>query len=80
MSKPAYADQEFDAALESYATERRKLVDALDGLDEAGWARGGTFTGTSARGRSQTVLSYATRLAEHEQEHMDQIDSLLRSS
>lgn len=78
MKKPAYADQEFGAALESFTMERRKLVKALADLDAAGWARRGTFTGTSPRGRDHTVLSYANRLVNHEQAHLDQIETLLR--
>src|SRR5262245_24465796 len=66
MRKPMYRGQEFHAALESFATERHKLVQALADLDEAGWVRRGTFTGTSPRGRDQTVLSYAHRLVDHE--------------
>ncbi len=78
MKKPMYADEDFDAALESFATERRKLVRILTDLDTAGWARRGTFTGTSARGRSQTVLSYVERIVNHEQGHLDQIEGLLK--
>ena len=77
MRKPTYANQEFGAALESFAKERRKLVKTLAHLDLHGWARRGTFTGTSPRGRDQTVLSYAHRLVDHEQAHLDQIETLL---
>ena len=77
MKKPMYADQDFSVALESFAKERHKLVLTLSNLDAAGWARRGTFTGTSPRGRNQTVLSYAERLANHEQGHLDQIEALL---
>jgi hypothetical protein len=78
MSKPAYRDQEFDAALESFTQNRQKLVGALAGLDEAGWARRATFSGVSPRQRDQTVLSYSDRIVSHEQPHLDQIESLLR--
>jgi hypothetical protein len=78
MKKPLYWDQEFGTALASFTKERRKLVTTLTNLDAAGWARRGTFTGTSARGRDQTVLSYAERLVNHEQAHLDQIETLVR--
>jgi hypothetical protein len=78
MRKPTYLEQEFDVALESFTQKRQKLVKALADLDEAGWVRRGTFTGTSPRGRDQTVLSYSNRLVNHEQAHLDQIESLLR--
>jgi hypothetical protein len=78
MRKPLYWDQEFNAALESFTKERRKLAKVLTNLDEAGWARRGTFTGTSPRGRDQTVLSYAERLVNHEQAHLEQIEILAK--
>jgi hypothetical protein len=77
MRKPTYLEQEFDAALESFTQERQKLVKALAELDEAGWIRRGTFTGASPRQRDQTVLSYSDRIVNHEQPHLDQIESLL---
>ena len=77
MRKPKYADQEFDAALESFAQERHKLVKILADLDEAGWARPGTFTKTSPRQRDQTVFSFSERIVNHEQPHLDQIETLL---
>jgi len=78
MQKPTYLEQAFDGALESFTQERQKLVKALADLDEAGWVRCGTFTGTSPRHRNQTVLSYSDRIVNHEQPHLDQIESLLR--
>jgi hypothetical protein len=78
MRKPEYQEQAFDAALESFAQERQKLVEMLADLDEAGWARRATFTRTSPRQRDQTVLSYSERIVNHEQPHLDQIESLLR--
>jgi hypothetical protein len=78
MRKPAFTDQEFNVALTQFASERRKLIEALSELDAAGWARRGTFTGTSQRGRNQTVQSYAERLLNHEQGHLDQIEALAK--
>ena len=77
MRKPKYANEEFEKALSSFAEERLKLVDLLKDLDEDGWARPGTFTGTSHRQRNQTVLSYSERIVNHEQPHLEQIESLL---
>jgi len=78
MKKPAYANQEFGPALEAFAQERQKLVKTLADLNPSGWARRGTFTGTSPRGRDQTVFSYAERLVNHEQVHLEQIETLLK--
>jgi uncharacterized damage-inducible protein DinB len=78
MRKPKYRDASFDAALESFAQERQKLVSRLAALDAGGWARPGTFTGTSARQRHQTVWSYSERIVKHEGPHLGQIEALLR--
>jgi hypothetical protein len=78
LKKPKYQAQEFEVALASFTQERQKLVKTLTDLDEAGWVRCGTFTGASPRQRDQTVLSYAERIVNHEQPHLDQIESLLR--
>ena len=78
MNKPKYREQAFDVALVSFTQERQKLVKALTELDEAGWVRRATFTGVSDRQRDQTVLSYSDRIVNHEQPHLDQIESLLR--
>jgi hypothetical protein len=78
MRRPAYRERPFDAALADFAAQRRQLVTVLEELDADGWARPGIFTGTSARERDQTVLSYAARLAGHEQAHLDQLEALLR--
>ncbi len=78
MRKPQYADQEFDTALKAFTQERQKLVKMLANLDETGWERRGTFTRTSPRQRDQTVFSYTERLVNHEQPHLDQIESLLQ--
>jgi hypothetical protein len=78
MNKPKYREQAFDTALIAFTQERHKLVEVLAELDEAGWLRRGTFTGTSPRQRDQTVLSYSDRIISHEQPHLDQIETLLR--
>lgn len=78
MKKPKYQDQEFAAALDAYTQERQKLVKVLTSLDEAGWSRPGTYTGVTPRHRNQTVLSLANRIVDHEQPHLDQIETLLK--
>jgi hypothetical protein len=78
LKKPKYRDQAFDEALADFTQARQNLVKALTELDESGWVRRGTFTGTSPRQRDQTVFSYAERMVNHEQPHLDQIEALLR--
>jgi hypothetical protein len=78
MKKPKYQNQEFAAALEAYTQERQKLVKVLTTLDAAGWARPGTYTGVTPRHRNQTVLSLANRIVDHEQPHLEQIETLVK--
>lgn len=78
MKKPKYQGQEFAVALDAYTQERQKLVKVLTSLDEAGWSRPGTYTGVTPRHRNQTVLSLANRIVDHEQPHLDQIETLLK--
>ena len=78
MNRPKYQDQEFATALESYTQERQNLVKVLTNLDDAGWARPGTYTGTTPRHRNQTVWSLTNRIVNHEQPHLEQIEALLQ--
>jgi uncharacterized damage-inducible protein DinB len=78
MKKPKYQNQEFAAALDVYTQERQKLMKVLTKLDGVGWARLGTYTGTTPRHRNQTVWSLTDRIVSHEQPHLEQIESLLR--
>lgn len=78
MKRPRYQNREFAAALESYTQEREKLLKVLMNLDEAVWSRPGTYTGTTSRHRDQTVLSLVKCMVNHEQPHLDQIESLLK--
>lgn len=74
--KTDYAEQPFRASLAAFAAQRDELLQTLRALDQAGWSRGATFTGTT-RGREQTVLSYAHRIVDHEQAHRTQIEETL---
>jgi hypothetical protein len=78
MKKSKYQNQEFDVALEAYTLERKKLIDVLTELAAAGWSRPGTYTGVTPRHRDQTVLSLTRRIVDHEQPHLDQIETLLK--
>lgn len=77
MRKTDYADLEFDVSLQAFTQQRAELLKALKALEIENWLRGATFTATT-RGREQTILSYARRMAQHEIEHCDQIEALLQ--
>ena len=72
-----YVDRDFEVSLEEFADERLALVKRLRGLDDAGWARGLTFTGASPRRTEETVARCATDLLLHEQVHIEQIRDVL---
>lgn len=61
--------------LRGFAARCAELVHALRGLDDADWQRAGQH---ATRGR-QTVLSIATHLAEHELEHLEQLQAAVGS-
>ncbi len=70
--------QECHISLQAFANQRNDLLRSLKPLAIEGWSRGATFTGT-VKGREQTVFSYAQRIAEHETEHLEQIESILNT-
>jgi len=76
MRNTDYLSLPFPISLQGYAAQRAELLSVLRPLPASGWARGATFTGTT-RGREQTVLSYAQRIAEHETIHLAEIEALL---
>ncbi len=78
IRKTDYHVQEFHISLQAFANQRNDLLRSLKPLAIEGWSRGATFTGT-VQGREQTVFSYAQRMAEHETEHLEQIESILNT-
>jgi hypothetical protein len=72
-----YLEQDFHLSLEAFKKQRSELLVALKALTNTDWSRSATFTATT-KGREQTVLSYAQRIAEHDNEHCAQIEVLLK--
>lgn len=77
IRKTHYLELPFHASLEAFAQQRDELLKTLRALERDEWSRGATFTATT-RGREQTILSYAQRIAQHENEHCEQIETRLR--
>ena len=73
MRKTDYVDRPFAQNLAAFTAQRAALVDWLESLDAAAWARGAAI-----RDRPETVATYARYLAEHELTHCEQIEVLLR--
>jgi hypothetical protein len=77
IRKTGYPELEFHQSLVVFARQREELVKSLETLAITDWSRGATFTGTT-KGREQTVLGYVQRMTQHENEHCEQIEALLK--
>ena len=77
IRKTDYLALEFRESLQAFTAQRRELLRILKGLAIKDWLRSATFTGTT-KGREQTVFSYACRIAEHENKHCGQIETVLK--
>lgn len=78
IRKTDYLQQNFRDSLRLFSDRRAALVATLGSLEASGWSRGATFTATTL-GREATVLSYATRIADHEVRHLGQLERTLRA-
>ncbi len=74
IRKTDYPAQEFRSSLNAFTKKREDFLKALQALEIKDWSRGATFTGTT-KGQEQTVLSYAERISQHEDEHCSQIET-----
>ena len=72
IRKTDYLQQSFRDSLRAFSQRRATLLETLSRLDASGWSRRATFTATTL-GREATVLSYATRIADHEVRHLGQL-------
>lgn len=79
IKKTDYLELEFTSSLQAFTRQRQELLKTLAALDQQDWTRGATFTATT-RGREQTVFSYAQRIAQHEHEHCEYIETLLKDA
>lgn len=78
IRKTDYLEPDFRDSLRAFSRGRATLVETLNRLDPIGWSRGATFTATTL-GREATVLSYATRIADHEVLHLGQLRRTLKA-
>jgi hypothetical protein len=76
IKRTDYHELEFQASLVAFAAQRAELLAVLEPLPPEGWARVATVTG-AGKVLEWTVLSYAQRLARHEQPHITQIARLV---
>jgi uncharacterized damage-inducible protein DinB len=78
IRKTDYLQQNFRDSVRAFSHRRATLVETLSRLDAMGWSRGAAFTATTL-GREATVLSYATRIADHEVRHLGQLQRTVRA-
>jgi len=75
INRTDYREQEFASSWQSFTAQRAELLRTLDALGPAAWARGASVT-RSGKTTTETVLSYAERLSEHERHHLAQFERL----
>jgi len=70
-----YAELPFAESFQAFSLQRENLLRVLKALPYASWKRSAIIFG-----RKHSVFTQARRLAKHENEHCEQIESLLRSA
>lgn len=78
IRKTDYLETNFSDSLRAFSDRRGELLARLKPLDAKSWLRPATFTATTL-GRDATVLSYATRIAEHEVRHLGQLRRTIKA-
>jgi hypothetical protein len=76
LKKTDYLQQDFGPSLRAFTSQRRELLDLLEPLPPAGWARRANITG-AVRPFVRTVHNFAQRMALHEREHVRQIERIV---
>jgi len=74
IRKTNYLDLEFLASFQAFTQQRDELLKTLKSLTIEDWSRAALING-----REQTVFTYAQRMTQHEHEHCEQIEALLKS-
>lgn len=68
-----YAELPFEESFQVFSLQRKNLVHVLQTLAFESWERSAIIFG-----RKHTVFTQARRMANHENEHVEQLESLLR--
>ena len=68
-----YADVPFTESFQAYLLQRENLLRVLKALPFEAWEKSALIFG-----RKHTVFTQARRMAKHEEEHRDQMESLLQ--
>ncbi|MGH2501351.1 MAG: DinB family protein [Ktedonobacterales bacterium] len=75
IKKTNYLELPFQPSLRSFATQRARLLEALEPLPREGWSRAARVTG-AGKALDRTVLFYAQWLAGHERQHVRQVEHI----
>jgi hypothetical protein len=78
IKKTDYLELDFRPSLRSFATQRADLLAVLSPLPPEGWSRAATVTG-AGKVLERTVLFYAQRLADHERQHVKQVERIVNT-
>lgn len=78
IKKTNYLELEFKASFLAFNAQREELLKTLRALPGEDWSRRASVK-AATKIREETVLSYAQRLADHESDHCEQIDRVLRA-
>jgi hypothetical protein len=73
IKKTDYPELPFHGSLQVFVEQRQKLLKVLKPLAFEDWSRGALI-----KGREHTVFTQVRRMAQHENEHCGQIESLLK--
>jgi hypothetical protein len=75
IHKTDYPELEFAPSLRSFTRQRTDLLAVLEPLPAEGWSRAATVSAVGGV-HERTVLDYAERLANHERQHVKQIEEI----
>lgn len=73
LRKTDYLELAFRASFQAFADQRNELLNMLKNLTFEAWSRGAMI-----KGREHTVFSQARRMVQHELEHCEQFELLLK--
>jgi hypothetical protein len=74
IKETKYPELPFHESFQAFIKQRERLLITLKGLSFEDWSRAAMIGG-----RKHTVFTQARRMAKHEKEHSEQIESLLAS-
>ena len=78
IKRTNYLELEFRPSLRAFVAQRAELLALLEPLAPGDWSRTARVT-RSGKVVTETVLSYAQRLAGHEQHHLDQFARIAKT-